>query len=104
MQNLLTNAATHTDPRGRISLDARLYDDKVVVSVADDGPGMTDEQASHAFDRFWRADDSRVRTTGGSGLGLAIAESIVVAHRGTVELHTSVTTGTTITIRLPAVR
>lgn len=104
MRNLLTNAAIHTDPRGRISLDARLYDDKVVVSVADDGPGMTDEQASHAFDRFWRADDSRVRTTGGSGLGLAIAESIVVAHRGTVELHTSGTTGTTITIRLPAVR
>ena len=104
IRNLLTNAAIHTDPHGPISLDARHHDDRAAVSIADDGPGMTDEQANHAFERFWRADDSRVRTTGGTGLGLAIAESIIITHHGTIELDTSVATGSTITIRLPIAR
>ena len=76
IRNLLTNAAIHTDPHGPISLDARHHDDRAAVSIADDGPGMTDEQANHAFERFWRADDSRVRTTGGTGLGLAASEVV----------------------------
>jgi two-component system OmpR family sensor kinase len=102
LRNLLTNAAVHTDPAGSIRLDARRHYDSVLISVSDDGPGMSAEQAQHAFQRFWRADQSRVRTTGGSGLGLAIVESSIDSHGGTVQLHTDVATGTTVTILLPA--
>jgi two-component system OmpR family sensor kinase len=99
--NVLANAAIHTNQAGSVRLHAYRDQDQAVISIADDGPGMTPEQAQHAFERFWRADDSRVRATGGSGLGLAIVEAIVTAHGGTIELQTSVATGTTITIRLP---
>jgi two-component system OmpR family sensor kinase len=101
VRNVLANAAIHTDEAGSIRLNAYRDQNQAVITIADDGPGMTPEQAQHAFERFWRADDSRVRATGGSGLGLAIVESIVTAHAGTVELQTSVAIGTTITIRLP---
>jgi two-component system OmpR family sensor kinase len=102
LRNLLTNAAIHTEPAGSIRLDARSDDNSALISVSDDGPGMSLDQAQHAFDRFWRADRSRVRATGGNGLGLAIVESTIVTHGGTVELDTSVANGTTVTIRLPA--
>jgi len=101
VRNVLANAAIHTNQAGSIRLHAYRDQHQAVISIADDGPGMTPEQAQHAFERFWRADDSRVRATGGSGLGLAIVESIVTAHDGTIDLQTSVATGTTITIRLP---
>lgn len=102
LRNLLTNAAIHTEPAGSIRLDARSDDNSAVISVSDDGPGMSPDEAQHAFDRFWRADRSRVRTTGGNGLGLAIVESTIDTHGGTVQLDTSVAAGTTVTIRLPA--
>jgi two-component system OmpR family sensor kinase len=101
VRNVLANAAIHTNQAGSIRLNAYRDQNQAVISIADDGPGMTPEQAQHAFERFWRADDSRVRATGGNGLGLAIVESIVTAHDGTIDLQTSVATGTTITIRLP---
>jgi two-component system, OmpR family, sensor kinase len=101
IRNLLTNAAIHTDPAGLIRLDARRYSDTIVISVSDDGPGMQPDQAHHAFERFWRADQSRVRKTGGTGLGLAIVQSTIAAHGGTVELRTDIDAGTTVTLHLP---
>jgi two-component system, OmpR family, sensor kinase len=101
VRNLLTNAAIHTDPAGLIRLDARRRSDTVIITVSDDGPGMPPDQAQHAFERFWRADQSRVRKTGGSGLGLAIVQSTIAAHGGTVELGTDLDAGTTVTLHLP---
>jgi two-component system, OmpR family, sensor kinase len=101
IRNLLTNAAIHSDPAGSIRLDARRYPDSVIVSVSDDGPGMRPDQAQRAFERFWRADQSRVRQTGGTGLGLAIVQSTIAAHGGTVELRTDVDVGTTVTLHIP---
>ena len=68
----------------------------------DDGPGMPDDVAAQAFERFYRADASRVRTRGGTGLGLAIVQATVDAHGGTVALDTSPGKGTTVRIELPA--
>jgi signal transduction histidine kinase len=56
----------------------------VVVEVADQGPGLTPQQAEHVFERFYRGDQARTRKSGGSGLGLAIVAALVAAHGGTV--------------------
>ena len=57
-----------------------------VISVADEGPGLTPEHAARVFEPFYRADPSRARETGGAGLGLAIVAAIVADHGGTVEI------------------
>lgn len=80
---------------------------RMSVIVEDDGPGMTAEQAEHAFDRFYRAEDSRSRaaethSTQGSGLGLAIVDALVRAHGGDVQLTSELGTGTRVVVSLPA--
>jgi signal transduction histidine kinase len=86
---------------GAIRVHAAASAGEILLRVDDDGPGLRPEDAAQAFERFWRADESRVRATGGSGLGLAIVESIVAAHGGTIGMTSSVDAGTSITIRLP---
>jgi two-component system OmpR family sensor kinase len=73
----------------------------VVLEVADQGPGMTAEQADRVFERFYRADQARGRHTGGTGLGLAIVQALVSAHGGTVTVATVPGQGTTFRITLP---
>ena len=102
LRNLVTNAAVHTDPNGPIRVTAHAEAADVVIRVIDSGPGLTPEQAQHVFERFWRADKARTRARGGSGLGLAIVASIVGAHHGTVDFKSTVTGGSTVTLRLPA--
>lgn len=100
--NLVTNARVHGE--GRITVVVTSTDEHVVVSVTDEGPGMTAREAAQAFDRFWRADRSRSRQTGGSGLGLSVVAAVVEAHGGSVELATDPGVGSTFTVRLPAMR
>jgi len=71
------------------------------LTVTDTGPGMTEEQASRVFERFYRAEASRSRQYGGTGLGLSIVAAIVAAHDGTVTLTTEPGAGASFTIRLP---
>ncbi|MEA2588559.1 MAG: two-component system, OmpR family, sensor kinase [Actinomycetota bacterium] len=97
--NLVSNALIHTDPAARVMLRAEHQGDVALLSVADDGAGMTAEEATRAFDRFWRADPARARS--GAGLGLAIVRSVVKAHGGTVHLRTAPGAGTTVQIVLP---
>ncbi|MFE5109434.1 ATP-binding protein [Streptomyces sp. NPDC056663] len=77
----------------RIGVGAR--DGFAVLEFHDDGPGMTADQAERAFDRFYRADKARARAQvgGGAGLGLLIADSLVRAHGGRIEIHTSAGAG-----------
>jgi two-component system OmpR family sensor kinase len=97
--NLVSNALIHTGPAASVTLRAERRGDIALLSVADDGAGMTTEDATRAFDRFWRADPAR--THAGSGLGLAIVRSIVEAHGGMVNLQTAPGAGTTVRIVLP---
>jgi K+-sensing histidine kinase KdpD len=76
--------------------------DEAHVCVADTGPGMTAEQASHAFDAFYQGDSSAVRKVGGLGLGLHICRRIVEAHGGRIWLESSPGEGTRVTVALPA--
>jgi two-component system sensor histidine kinase BaeS len=82
VRNLVVNALAYA--AGAITVSAALVDGNVEIRVADDGPGVPPEHAERIFDRFYRADPSRSRTTGGAGLGLAIARQLVELHHGTI--------------------
>jgi two-component system, OmpR family, sensor kinase len=102
--NLVTNALTHTPPTARITVtvaEDAADPDVLVVSVADDGPGMSPEDAQRVFERFYRAESSRTRENGGTGLGLAIVAALVEAHGGTVEVRTAPGRGADFRVRLP---
>ncbi|QUQ69597.1 sensor histidine kinase [Kutzneria sp. CA-103260] len=100
LDNLLTNAAVHTDPGTPVWLRVRSEPGWAFVDVADGGPGITPENQAKVFDRFYRVDDSRTRHSGGTGLGLSVVLSLVTAHGGAVTLQSR--PGTTVfTVRLP---
>ncbi|MEQ0560808.1 HAMP domain-containing sensor histidine kinase [Amycolatopsis sp. NEAU-NG30] len=88
LANLLANARTHT-PAGTtvVTALARSADGSAVLTVTDDGPGIDPDLLPEVFERFARGDSSRSRTAGSTGLGLAIAAAVVVAHHGTIEVH-----------------
>jgi two-component system OmpR family sensor kinase len=108
--NLMSNALTHT-PDGspiEVSIGSGTLDPQepdsgpaVTLDVTDHGPGMTREQAHRVFERFYRADQARTRTTGGSGLGLAIVSALVTAHGGVASVRTTPGQGATFRIALP---
>jgi len=108
--NLMSNALTHT-PDGspiEVSIGSGTLDPRVpgsgpavTLDVTDHGPGMTTEQAHRVFERFYRADQARTRTTGGSGLGLAIVRALVAAHGGVASVRTAPDRGATFRIALP---
>ena len=104
--NLVGNAIKHT-PAGTpvtVAIGPAIVDGRrvAVLEVRDSGPGMSAEQAAHAFERFYRADPTRAAIGGGAGLGLAIVAAIVAAHDGTVDLATAPGAGTRIRVTLPA--
>ncbi|GII24860.1 sensor histidine kinase [Planosporangium mesophilum] len=99
--NLITNAVRATSPGGRVEVHLSQDKEAVVIRVRDTGTGIPADDLPHLFDRFWRADAARGRTTGGSGLGLAIARQIVTDHAGTIDVASTVGVGTAFTIRLP---
>jgi two-component system OmpR family sensor kinase len=108
--NLMSNALTHTPDGSPIevsigsgTLDPRVRDSApaVTLDVTDHGPGMTPDQAHRVFERFYRADQARTRTTGGSGLGLAIVSALVAAHGGVASVRTAPDRGATFRIALP---
>jgi signal transduction histidine kinase len=99
--NLLDNALRYTPEGGVIALTARRSGAWVELLVADEGPGIAPEHLPHIFDRFYRVDRARSRATGGSGLGLAIVKHIAQAHGGSVEVESTLGSGSTFRVRLP---
>jgi signal transduction histidine kinase len=99
--NLLTNAVRHTPSDGAVSVVVEPNSDHVVVSVEDTGPGLGAAAPERMFERFWRADDSRTRSSGGAGLGLAIAQGLVQAHGGTIWAENRPVGGARVAFTLP---
>ncbi len=99
--NLLNNAYTHTPEGTQVRISVAAEGPFAVLAVGDNGPGMRPEDAARVFERFFRADPSRVRSSGGSGLGLSIVAALVAAHGGTVGVDSKERVGTTFTVRLP---
>jgi signal transduction histidine kinase len=101
LRNLLKNALAYTPPGGSIRLSARASDSTVEVCLQDSGIGISPEHLPFVFERFYRVDKSRTRTTGGAGLGLAIVKQLVEAQGGQVSITSQVGAGTTVTFTTP---
>ena len=103
--NLLANAVQHTPDGTRITIGVELEASAVVVTVSDDGPGMSEPMRVRAFERFTRAEESRTRRSGsggGSGLGLSIVAAVVAAHHGSVTLDSGAD-GTRVRVTMPSI-
>lgn len=101
--NLVANALQHTPETARITVRVGTSSDDAVLEVVDEGPGMTREDAQRVFERFYRTDSSRARTSGGTGLGLSIVDSLVYAHGGRVTVRTAPGQGCCFSVSLPRI-
>ncbi len=101
IDNLLANVRAHTPSGTPASVTVDADGAMAEIVVADEGPGMPAEDARRIFERFFRADPARTRTSGGSGLGLSIVAAIVVAHGGTVAATSAPGEGMRVSVRLP---
>ena len=99
--NLVANAVRHTGAGGSVTVRSEVVGGDLSIAVADTGTGIAAADLPKVFDRFWRADDSRTRSTGGSGLGLAIARKLAEAHGGGITVESTLGVGSVFTIRLP---
>jgi len=97
--NLVGNALTHTE--SPVSVRLSTVGGAAAVDVVDHGPGIVVEQRDKVFERFYRADDSRTRSSGGTGLGLSIVAALVAAHDGTVDIEDTPGGGATFRVSLP---
>jgi signal transduction histidine kinase len=102
--NLLTNAHEYCPQGAAISLKAERRDAEVQLVVADDGPGMAEDQLEHIFERFTRGDAGLTQHVGGTGLGLAISRSLVELHGGSIEAASTLGRGSTFRVCLPEAR
>ncbi|MFD4768754.1 sensor histidine kinase [Streptomyces niveus] len=106
VSNLVSNAVRHTPSGGRVTLRSYRtgpgHGDEVALEVSDTGAGIPADDIPHVFDRFWRAEKSRNRSTGGSGLGLAIVLKLAEAQGGTASVVSTEGKGSVFTLRLPA--
>jgi signal transduction histidine kinase len=99
LMNLVENAIKFTASKGTVTITTSLEDHIITVAVVDTGAGMSRQDTVQAFERFYRADESR--TKAGFGLGLAICKAIVEQHNGTITLNSELGIGTTATVTLP---
>ncbi len=103
VSNLISNAINYSGTTAPVSITQRIVDDgaAVQIRVTDRGIGIAPEDQQRVFERFFRVDKARSRSTGGTGLGLAIVKHVVANHSGTIKLWSRPGTGSTFTIELP---
>jgi signal transduction histidine kinase len=102
LANLLLNGVQHTPAGGSVTAAIFVGAD-ITVEVRDTGRGIAPEDLPHLFERFWRGDNSRARSTGGAGLGLSICKAIVDSCGGAIAVSSFVGEGTCVRVRLPLV-
>ncbi len=101
LSNLLDNAVSYSQSGSPVSVSRRLVDGLVEIAVTDRGLGIAAEHQERVFERFFRIDQARSRSTGGTGLGLAIVKHVAANHGGDVRLWSRPGTGSTFTLRIP---
>ncbi len=100
--NILANARTHTPAGTQVVVSLSHEEDGVRITISDNGPGLSEEDQKRIFERFYRADPSRVRVDGeGSGLGLSIVDAVMAAHGGSVTVESELGKGATFTLFFP---
>jgi two-component system, OmpR family, sensor histidine kinase BaeS len=99
--NLLKNSLQYTNAPGATQVTLTRIQTRAIIGIEDTAPGVADEHHEKLFERLYRADSARHRSTGGAGLGLSICKNIVTAHEGTITTSNSALGGLSITISLP---
>ena len=101
--NVLDNAVKYSPHGGKVKVDVRrdTAGGQAVISIADQGPGISQEDIARIFERFYRTDKARSRTKSGAGLGLSIARFIIEQHKGSLWVESTVGTGSTFHIAVP---
>ena len=99
--NLIDNAVKYSDPGARVDISIEEDESSLAVRVSDTGVGIPKEDLGQLFDRFYRVNKDRSRSTGGSGLGLSISREIVALHGGEIDVKSEVGTGSTFVVRIP---
>jgi two-component system sensor histidine kinase SenX3 len=102
LSNLLDNAVSYSQSGSPVSVSRRWVEGLVEIAVTDRGLGIAAEHQERVFERFFRIDQARSRSTGGTGLGLAIVKHVAANHGGDVQLWSKPGTGSTFTLRIPA--
>ena len=101
LDNLLSNALKYTPPGGTVRVVLERRDDEVVLTVSDTGIGISTDDLSRLFTRFFRARDAESLAIQGVGLGLAITKSIIESHDGRIQVESAGGRGSTFIVRLP---
>ena len=101
VSNLITNAIAYSLPPARIGIDLKKSGQFAEITVTDSGIGMTREESERVFERFYRTDQARSRTTGGTGLGLSIVKHVVANHGGDIRVWSRPGKGSTFTLKFP---
>jgi signal transduction histidine kinase len=101
LTNIIHNAIKYTPEGGNVEIVLYLENNMVIVQIKDNGIGIPEESLPYIFERFYRVDKARARSTGGTGLGLAISKQIIELHQGEIEVISQEHKGTTFYIRLP---
>lgn len=101
LYNIISNALKYSPEGGQVTFSIKEMEEKIIVSIADQGMGIPKETIGKIFDRFYRVDKARSRKLGGTGLGLAIAKEMVYAHGGTIWATSAEGKGTVISFSLP---
>lgn len=102
LNNLISNAVKYTDNYGNIQITVIQENENVVITVKDNGCGMDDNDIPYIFERFYRTDKSRNRSTGGAGIGLTITRAIVQLHGGTIHVESKKGVGSLFKVTIPA--
>src|SRR4051794_20377495 len=102
VRNLVDNAVAYSGGGTRVAVSVTLHHGLVEVAVTDEGVGIADDEQARIFERFYRVDPARSRSTGGTGLGLAIVKHVAANHGGEVTVWSRPGQGSTFTVRLPA--
>lgn len=101
VSNLVENAVTYSPEGSKVVVTAALDGDDVRISVADNGIGIAGPELERIFERFYRVDPARARSTGGTGLGLSIVKHVAASNGGTVDVWSEPGAGSTFTLVLP---
>lgn len=101
LNNLIANAVHYSPDNSQVGIGAVRRHSFIEIAVTDQGIGMTKDESERVFERFYRTDQARSRSTGGSGLGLSIVKHIVSNHGGDIRVWSSPGKGSTFTIRIP---
>jgi len=103
LHNLVGNALKYTPQGGKVTVNVDADDEQMTVEVDDSGIGISEEDARHIFEKFYRANDKRLTEITGSGLGLALAREVVRLHGGDIEVQSELNKGSKFTMTLPTV-